>query len=87
MQEISITLSLDDWMTIRKTLNRGLEGYSEDLQFLIKATTVMNLKKGETEIVMSRARVVTAQEEESRYVCQKLNEQLSKAFDIYSEEE
>jgi hypothetical protein len=36
---------------------------------------------------MSRARVVTAQEEESRYVCQKLNEQLSKAFDIYSEEE
>jgi hypothetical protein len=43
--ETTITLSLDDWMTIRKTLNRGLEGYSEDLQFLIKATTVMNLKK------------------------------------------
>lgn len=59
MENITITLSLDDWMTIKKTLSRGLEGYSEDLQFLIKATTVMNLKKEETEIVMSRARAVT----------------------------
>lgn len=85
--ETTITLSLDDWMTIKKTLIRGLEGYSEDLQFLIKATTVMNLKKGETEIVMSRARVVTAQEEESKYVCKKFDEQLNKAFDIYNQEE
>jgi hypothetical protein len=74
-------------MTIRKTLNRGIEGYSEDLQFLIKAIVVMNLKKEEASIVRSRSNTLMEQEQESRYVCQKLNEQLSKAFDIYSEEE
>jgi hypothetical protein len=74
-------------MTIRKTLNRGIEGYSEDFQFLIKAIVVMNLKKEEASMVRSRSETLTEQEQESRYVCQKLNEQLSKAFDIYSEEE
>lgn len=87
MQKVSITLSFDDWMTIRKTLSRGLEGYSEDLQFLIKAITVMNLKKEEVSIVKSRSEAVMGQEEESRYVYQRFDEQLSKAFDIYSEEE
>lgn len=87
MQSVSITLSFDDWMTIRKTLSRGLEGYSEDLQFLIKAITVMNLKKEEVSIVMSRSEAIEDQEEESRYVYQRFDEQLSKAFDIYSEEE
>ena len=87
MQSVSITLSFDDWMTIRKTLSRGLEGYSEDLQFLMKAMSVMNLKKEEVSIVMSRSDAVMAQEEESRYVYQRFDEQLSKAFDIYSEEE
>lgn len=87
MQSVSITLSFDDWMTIRKTLSRGLEGYSEDLQFLMKAIAVMNLKKEEVSIVMSRSDATMAQEEESRYVYQRFDEQLSKAFDIYSEEE
>lgn len=87
MQSVSITLSFDDWMTIRKTLSRGLEGYSEDLQFLIKAITVMGLKKEEVSIVKSRSDAVMAQEEESRYVYQRFDEQLSKAFDIYGEEE
>lgn len=87
MQSVSITLSFDDWMTIRKTLSRGLEGYSEDLQFLMKAMSVMNLKKEEVSIVMSRSDAVMAQEEESRYVYQRFDEQLSKAFDIYGEEE
>lgn len=87
MQKVSITLSFDDWMTIRKTLSRGLEGYSEDLQFLIKAITVMGLKKEETSIVKSRSEAVMDQEEESRYVYQRFDEQLSKAFDIYGEEE
>jgi hypothetical protein len=87
MQSVSITLSFDDWMTIRKTLSRGLEGYSEDLQFLIKAITVMNLKKEETSIVKSRSEAVMDQSEESRYAYQRFDEQLSKAFDIYSEEE
>ena len=87
MQKVSITLSFDDWMTIRKTLSRGLEGYSEDLQFLIKAIGVMNLKKEEVSIVMSRAATIEAQEEESRYVYQKFDAQLGKAFDIYGEEE
>jgi len=87
MQSVSITLSFDDWMTIRKTLSRGLEGYSEDLQFLIKAITVMGLKKEEVSIVKSRSEAVMDQEEESRYVYQKFDKQLSKAFDIYGEEE
>ncbi len=83
MQKVSITLSLDDWMTIRKTLSRGLEGYSEDLQFLIKAITVMNLKKEEVSIVKSRSDAVMELEKESRYVYEKFDAQLSKAFDIY----
>ena len=81
--DATITLSLDDWMTIRKTLSRGLQGSSADLQFLVKTITVMNLNKGEEEMVMSRAKVVTAQEQESRYVYQKFDEQLNNAFDIY----
>lgn len=87
MQKVSITLSLDDWMTIRKTLSRGLEGYSEDLQFLIKAIVTMNLKKEEVSIVKSRSDTVMELEKESRYVYGKFDEQLSKAFDIYGEEE
>ena len=87
MQSVSITLSFDDWMTIRKTLSRGLEGYSEDLQFLIKAITVMNLKKEEVSIVKSRSEAVMDQSEESQYAYQRFDAQLSKAFDIYSEEE
>ena len=87
MQSVSITLSFDDWMTIRKTLSRGLEGYSEDLQFLIKAITVMNLKKEEAAIVKSRSEAVMDQSEESQYAYQRFDAQLSKAFDIYSEEE
>lgn len=87
MQSVSITLSFDDWMTIRKTLSRGLEGYSEDLQFLIKAITVMNLKKEEASIVKSRSEAVMDQSEESQYAYQRFDVQLSKAFDIYSEEE
>ena len=87
MQSVSITLSFDDWMTIRKTLSRGLEGYSEDLQFLIKAITVMGLKKEEAAIVKSRSEAVMDQSEESQYAYQRFDAQLSKAFDIYSEEE
>lgn len=79
---ITITLSLDDWMAIRKTLSRGLEGYSEDIQFLIKAITVMNLKKEEEVIVKSRAKAIMAQEEESRYVYRRFDERLNNKIDI-----
>lgn len=81
--EISITLSFDDWMTIRKTLSRGLEGYSEDIQFLIKVMATMNLKKEEVSIVRSRSDPVMELEKESKYVYKKFDEQLSKAIDIY----
>lgn len=78
--DITIKLTRDEWLTVVRTMWRGIAAYSEDMSFIVKAQIAMDLTPDEMSITRPRIAKVDAREKEARRVTQKIHEMMGNQF-------
>lgn len=79
--DITITLTREEWMTVLRTLWRGVAAYSEDISLIVKAQIAMDLTEQEMcSITRPRVKKLDAWEKTARQVTQKMHRMMNNQF-------
>lgn len=85
---ITLTLTREEWMTLLRTLWRGVSAFSEDISFVVKAQIAMDLNEQEMRsITRPRVKKLDAWEKAARQVTMKVHEMMLSQFGKDSLEE